>query len=223
MFAGIARRYDLLNHLLSCHIDKLWRRAAVRAAQIGSGSHVLDVCAGTGDLSFALARKGAKVIGADFTPEMIVLAHGKRFEGHLSRRHVRFAVADTLSLPFASNRFDAVSVAFGIRNVADWRRGLAEMVRVAKPGGRIVVLEFSQPKNWLFRKLFFFYFLRVVPCIGKLVSRDPQAYRYLPDSVLAFATPQELGEGMAAAGLGEIRVQRLTGGIASLIVGTKLP
>lgn len=217
MFAGIAPRYDLLNHILSFHVDKLWRRAAVRAACVGQSSQVLDVCAGTGDLTFAFARHASQAIGTDFTPEMIALARKKGSASTCAR----FAVADTLQLPFADARFDAVSVAFGIRNVADWRRGVAEMARVAKPGGKIVILEFSQPKNRFLRACFGLYFRRFVPWIGRLVSRDPEAYRYLPESVAAFATPEELSQGMESAGLREVRIQRLTGGIASLIVGSK--
>lgn len=223
MFAGIARRYDLLNHLLSCHVDKLWRRAAVRAASVHAASRVLDVCAGTGDLTFAFARKTGAAIGTDFTPEMVALAQHKRSQARSKAQNARFAVADTLQLPFADASFDAVSVAFGIRNVADWRRGLAEMARVARPGGKVVVLEFAKPRNRLFRGLFFFYFRRVVPSVGRLVSRDPEAYRYLPESVMAFAAPEELGEGMQVAGLREIRIEWLTGGIAALIIGTKPP
>jgi demethylmenaquinone methyltransferase/2-methoxy-6-polyprenyl-1,4-benzoquinol methylase len=214
MFGAIAPRYDLLNHLLSFNVDRRWRRRAVALAQ--PRGPVLDICTGTGDLAAAFGRETREpVLGLDFCAPM--LRHGKDKK---SCRDVRFLQGDALALPFESDRFDVVSVAFGIRNVADLDRGLAEMVRVARPGGRIAVLEFTTPKRRLFRGLYGFYFGRVLPFIGNLVSRS-KAYSYLNRSVLEWADEHELARRMEAAGCATVEVSSLTLGIAAVHLGTK--
>ena len=220
MFGGIAPRYDLLNHLLSLNRDREWRRRAVAAVR--AEGPVLDVCAGTGDMALEWAeRTPAVVYAADFCEEMLV-----RFRRKLSARglleRVRVYAGDTLRLPFASDTFGAVSVAFGIRNVSDLRGGIREMTRVARPGGSVVILEFTMPTNPLFRGLYLFYFLLVLPFIGNLVSgtRD-NAYGYLPRSVLNVPGRRRLLQIMEEEGLRRVRSENLSLGIVNVLIGEK--
>jgi demethylmenaquinone methyltransferase / 2-methoxy-6-polyprenyl-1,4-benzoquinol methylase len=219
MFTAIAPRYDLLNHLLSLNMDRWWRRGAV--AQLGweqaPAGRYLDLCSGTMDLAAALGnRKGfaGTVIGADFVHPMLVLGRGK------SARTVP-VTADALDLPFEAARFDGATVGFGIRNLADLDSGLREMARVLRPGARLVLLEFTTPPRQPLRSLYFFYFRRLLPAIGRLVSKHTTAYTYLPESVLAFPEPDALAERMRRAGFAEVRFRRLTGGICAVHVGTR--
>jgi demethylmenaquinone methyltransferase/2-methoxy-6-polyprenyl-1,4-benzoquinol methylase len=212
MFARVARRYDLVNSVLSLGVHHLWRRAAVRFAEVRSGETALDVCAGTGDLSLTLARAGARVVGSDFCREMLALAGRKR-----GAARVRFACADTLALPFADGSFDVTAVAFGIRNVGDPLSGLREMRRVTRPGGRVAVLEFCRPRGRLFARAYLFYFRRILPCVGRWVAGDRDgAYAYLRDSVLSFPERGEFLQMMADAGLRSPRLRLLSGGIAAV-------
>ncbi len=220
MFDRISPRYDLLNHLLSLNTDVLWRR---RAAALCEGARrVLDVCSGTGDLALEIhRRRGAEVVGTDFSQPMLRLARDKSARRRADRR-VRFQAADTLRLPFRDASFDACTVAFGIRNVADPARGLAEMTRVVRPGGRVIILEFSLPSNPLLRAPYVFYFDRLLPRIGRLIARDGgEAYRYLPDSVSRWPRPEELKASMEYAGLHQVAYERLSGGIAAVHHGTR--
>lgn len=222
MFGTIAPRYDFLNHLLSLQIDRLWRRRVVARARAGQGQRVFDACTGTGDLAFALARSGCEVVGGDFTPQMLVRAEGKRRERGSRAGRVRFLLADAMNLPFADGEFDAATVAFGIRNVEDVVGGLRELARIVKPGGRVLVLEFSRPPGAIFRSLYLFYFRRLLPRVGAwFARRGGEAYRYLPDSVMGFPDPEELATLMRRAGLEEVRFERLTRGIATLHVGVR--
>ncbi len=216
MFARIAPRYDLLNHVLSLGIDRRWRArtVALAGARAGAlaGRVVVDACCGTGDLARLFARAGARVLGVDFTPQMLRAAPSKG-AGSL------FACADLLRLPVRSGAADVAAVAFGIRNVEDRRRGLAELARVLRPGGLVLVLEFSQPRGRLVGALYRSYLTRVLPRVGGWVSGAPDAYRYLPDTVLAWPSPDELRREMEGLGLVGCGYELLSGGIACLSFG----
>ncbi len=218
MFAAVAPGYDRANRALSLGIDTRWRKRTVRTVAVVPGERGLDVCSGTGDLAFALQRAGANMVGADFCPPMLVRAAGKAGAG--GGPAPRFLVADTLALPFAAHSFDFVTVAFGIRNVSDPVAGLHEMARVTRPGGRVVVLEFSQPRVPLLGAAYRFYFRRVLPRLGAWISgARNDAYRYLHDSVMAFPERQAFLDLMLAAGLTAPTMQLLTGGIAAIYRG----
>lgn len=217
MFDRIAPTYDLLNHLLSANIDARWRRQAVAALGLTGRERVLDACTGTGDLAAALLAGGAGEVDAtDFAPAMLERAHAK------TQGRARLQVADTTALPFADGVFDAATVGFGVRNLEHLDRGLSELARVLKPGGRLCVLEFSRPRNPVFRGLFNVYFMLILPLIGNLVSGGADnAYAYLPRSVLAFPGPEALAERLRRAGFAEVAVTPLTQGIACLHLATK--
>jgi demethylmenaquinone methyltransferase/2-methoxy-6-polyprenyl-1,4-benzoquinol methylase len=221
MFAGIAGRYDLLNHLLSGNVDKLWRRRVARGLQssLVEGARVLDVACGTGDLSLVLARAGAaQVVGLDFCRPMLEVARRK---AEKDSRAIPFVEGDALRLPFADETFDAATIAFGLRNLAGVSDGLKELRRILRPGGRLAVLEFSSPVVPGFRALFRFYFARVLPRIGGLVSGERGAYEYLPDSVSRFPDQKRLAALMREAGFENVSYRNLTGGVAALHTGTR--
>jgi len=224
MFGEIAARYDLLNHLLSMNVDKYWRWRTVRQAPPQGPEPILDLCTGTGDLALAYFRaaKGlTPVVGADFCRPMLERARQKAARQRDGDR-MSFVEADAQRLPFADNYFQLVCVAFGLRNITSTARGLAEMVRVCRPGGRVVVLEFSLPTWQPFKAIYGWYFRRVLPRIGQLLARNRQsAYNYLPQSVGEFPQGAALAAQMQAAGLGEVRYTPLTLGIATLYVGQK--
>lgn len=223
MFGEIAPRYDALNHLLSLGIDRYWRWRTVRLAPPEGSAPILDLCTGTGDLALAYHKAAAgraEIVGADFTHEMLVIARQKG--ARLGDRAPRFLEADAQRLPFADNQFQLVSVAFGLRNVADTDQGLREMARVCRPGGRVVVLEFSLPEWQPLRFLYGWYFRNVLPRIGQALARNRQgAYNYLPQSVTEFPQGRALAERMKAAGLAEVRYWPFSFGVATLYVGRK--
>lgn len=223
MFGEIAPAYDRMNHLLSMNVDRYWRWRTTRMVRVVAGQPVLDCCCGTGDLAFAWERAGnfrAPVIAADFCPEMLALGEAKRRRRPRSR--VQFVEADTQSLPFETGRFQIVSAAFGLRNVADTDRGLREMTRVCAPGGTVAILEFSTPRRQPLRALYGWYFRNVLPRIGQWLARNnTAAYEYLPQSVGEFPAYEQLTGRMAAAGLENTRYRPLTGGIATLYLGNR--
>jgi demethylmenaquinone methyltransferase/2-methoxy-6-polyprenyl-1,4-benzoquinol methylase len=220
MFDQISPRYDFLNHLLSLNSDVLWRRRA--AEKLGAARRVLDVCSGTGDMAFEVRRAtGADVVGSDFALRMLEMARLKARRRSLEAR-VRFEQADTMRLPFRDATFDAATVAFGIRNVVDSARGIAEMARVVRPGGRVVILEFTLPDNALLRSGYLFYFGRILPKVGRMIARSEiDAYRYLPDSVSRWPRRDELKSQMERGGLRDVRYELVFGGVAAIHVGTR--
>jgi len=223
MFAGIAARYDLLNHLLSGNVDRRWRRLVAEKLRpaLDADSTVLDVACGTGDLSIVIAEAcGARVVGVDFCRPMLDIAARKSAE---MSRTIPFVEGDALRLPFADEKFDAATIAFGLRNLSDVAGGLGELRRILKPGGRLVVLEFSRPVVPGFRALFQFYFSRVLPRVGGLVSGSRGAYEYLPDSVSKFPDQARLASLMREVGFDGVEYRNLTGGIAALHSGTRRP
>ena len=224
MFGQIAPRYDFLNHLLSCHVDRYWRWRTVRRLQPKGKSPILDVCTGTGDLALALFRgsgKQSEVVGADFCRPMLEIAEQKASKANAGEK-IRFVEADTMQLPFDTDQFQIVSVAFGLRNVSDTIAGLREMTRVCAPGGTVAVLEFSMPQWQPMKALYGWYFRHILPRIGRLFAKNQHdAYNYLPTSVGQFPQGKELAEMMHNAGLGEVTYHSLTFGIATLYLGTK--
>lgn len=227
MFASIAPRYDLNNRIHSFGMDQAWRRAAVRLAAPQRGDEVLDVACGTGDLTRLFARsEAASVVGADFCSEMLEVAAAKTRPEHsravdtADRRSehriapVRYIEADAMELPFEDHSFDIVSIAFGIRNVADPSRAIREFARVLRPGGRLVILEFARPKNPLVAMVNAIYCARIMPWTATLISRDRSgAYRYLPRSIDTFLDPESLAQLLRVAGFSEVSRRALTLGV----------
>lgn len=220
MFSGIARRYDLLNHLLSANIDKRWRRKVrkILADTLSKeDAKVLDVACGTGDLSIELSSGArAAIIGTDFCRPMLSVAQGKNAK-------IPWIEADALQLSFPDRSFDAVTIAFGLRNLASVESGLNEFHRILKSGGQLVVLEFSSPVVPGFRKLFDLYFSHVLPRIGGLISGERGAYEYLPDSVSKFPDQRSLAAMITESGFQNVTFKNLTGGIAAIHTGQKEP
>jgi demethylmenaquinone methyltransferase / 2-methoxy-6-polyprenyl-1,4-benzoquinol methylase len=222
MFAGIAKRYDLLNHVLSLNIDKRWRRRVRTEIQDildDKDAVVLDVACGTGDLSLELKRDTqATVIGTDFCRPMLSVAKKKT---KVANAQIPYLEADAMSLSFADDTFDALTIAFGLRNLPNFENGLKELHRILKPSGKLIVLECSHPPMPGFRQLYHFYFGSILPRIGGIVSGSSGAYKYLPDSVSKFPHQVELVNLMEIAGFQHVKYKNLTGGIAALHSGTK--
>ena len=216
MFAGISHRYDFLNSLLSLRRDKYWRRFA--AEKLPSGL-ILDVCSGTGDVAIEVSKRSG-VIASDFCAEMLKICALK-----ITKRNIKNIYCiqnDAENLSFKDISFDGAIVAFGIRNVADIKKALSEMHRVVRNGGRIVVLEFSSPQNRFFRSMYYIYFQKLLPVVGRLVSKKTGPYSYLPSSVMAFPKREEFVELMKVSGMMDIRYYDLTFGIVTVYVGSKL-
>ena len=222
MFADIAPRYDLLNHLLSFNVDRGWRKALLRRVMPilqRPGTQVLDLCCGTGDVLLALQAVAANpVMGADFCHPMLVTAGDKMRARKLA---TMLFEADALELPLAANSLDAITIAFGFRNLVNYRAGLAEFARVLKPGGVLAILEFSHPPGFLLWHAYGFYSKAVLPLIGALVSGSRAAYTYLPESVAKFPRAEELRGMFEESGLVNAKFELLTGGIAALHSGEK--
>ena len=222
MFSGIASRYDFLNHFLSINIDKRWRRlvsAKLKDILDDENALVLDVACGTGDLAIELQKAGkAKVFGTDFCRPMLEIAFDKNAKNAVE---IPYTEADGMNLSFAPNSFDAVTIAFGLRNFSNWRNGLIELHRILKPQGKLVILEFSTPILLGFREFFQFYFSNILPRIGGAVSGSRGAYEYLPDSVSRFPNQKNLAKLMNGVGFSQVEYKNLTGGVAAIHTGTK--
>lgn len=209
MFDAVAGRYDLTNDVLSLGQDRLWRRAVVRAADAQPGERVLDIAAGTGTSSEPFAAAGAHVVPADFSLGMLR-------QGHRRREDLPFTAADALALPFADASFDVVTMSFGLRNVSDVDRALREFLRVTRPGGRLVVCEFSSPTLAPLRRVYTEYLMRALPPIARRVSSNPDSYVYLAESIQAWPAQRELATTISAAGWTDVQWRNLTGGIVAL-------
>ncbi len=222
MFSTIAPRYDLLNRVLSLGIDGYWRRFAVNQLPKVENAKFLDVATGTCEVALEIVKRcpNAKVFGVDFSEGMLELGREKVGKaGHQDRIDVR--LADVTSLPFEDNTFDASIIAFGIRNVQDYKKGIAEMGRVVKSGGKVVILEFTSIQNRFFKLPYRFYITKVLTFIGEMVSGRKGAYKYLPSSMLEFPSPDELKKSMEETGLQDVKYYKLTFGITAVHVGTK--
>jgi len=214
MFGRIAGRYDLLNHVLSFNLDKRWRARTVERVPLAPGARVLDLCCGTGDVLIALRDKGARVLGSDFCHPMLLEAQRKSPSSPLFE-------ADALNLPLQNNSLDLITCAFGFRNLANYDKGLAELLRVLKPGGVAAILEFSQPTNRVFGALYGFFSTRVLPQVGGMISGSRDAYSYLPESIRKFPGAEDLAAQMQQAGFQRVEFERMTGGAVALHLGYK--
>lgn len=222
MFDNIAPSYDLLNRLLSLGIDRSWRKKAIRLLDPAKAKTVLDVATGTADVAIEIARqlKPEKIIGVDIAQQMLEIGREKVSKRGLAEV-IELQLGDSENLPFESNTFDAITVAFGVRNFEDLGKGLSEMQRVLKPGGKLVVLEFSRPRIFPFKQLFNLYFRYLLPLIGRLTSKDPKAYSYLYESVQAFPDRENFVTELGKAGFTEASYRPLTLGICSIYSASK--
>ena len=233
LFARIARRYDFLNDLQSFGLHRLWKRRVVKLAQIKPADHALDLCCGTGDLSFALARGGAATTGLDFSAQMLEVAanRSQKSEARNQNRNPQnpqsaihkpqFLQGDAQQLPFPENSFDIVTVGYGLRNLTSWERGLGEMFRVARPGARLIVLDFGKPANALWRGLYFAHLKMSVPLMGWLFCGDASAYAYILESLKHYPAQLAVAEKMHALKLDNVRVINLLGGAMAINYGEK--
>ena len=214
MFDGVAKRYDLVNDLLSLGRTKAWRKAATKIIAPGPGMQILDLAAGPGSSSEPLHKAGATVFATDFSEGMLAV-------GRKSRPYLNFSKADALNLPFEDNRFDVVTISYGLRNTVDYPKALAEARRVTKPGGRMVVVEFSHPTWRPFRTIYTEYLMKALPAIARRTSSNPDAYIYLAESIRAWPDQQGLASAMKKAGWGQISWKNLTGGVVAVHRGVK--
>jgi demethylmenaquinone methyltransferase/2-methoxy-6-polyprenyl-1,4-benzoquinol methylase len=221
LFASIARRYDLLNDLQSFGFHRIWKRHVAELAQVKSGDRALDLCCGTGDIAFALAQRGAETIGLDFSEKMLEVAQSRLQSSKSKSQDLKFIQGDAEQLPFPDNSFDVVTVGYGLRNLSSWEVGLGEMVRVAKPGGRIIVLEFGKPANLLWRKLYFAHLRCSVPLVGLLFCGNAQAYAYILESLKYYPAQTAVEEKMRELKLANVRVVNFCGGAMAINFGQK--
>ena len=213
LFTRIARRYDLINDLQSFWLHRFWKRRVISLASARAGDAVLDVCCGTGDLAVELSRRGARVVGLDFTGPMLEVAR--------SRAGLPWVQGDALHLPFADKSFDILTIAYGLRNLADWQRGLREMLRVARPSARILILEFGKPPNALWRNAYFAYLRVAVPVFGKVFCGDSRAYAYILESLQRYPAQGPVSECLRALGCREVRLINLLGGAMTIHLATR--
>ena len=221
MFDNIAPRYDFLNHFLSLGIDKIWRKKAIRILSDYKTDVLLDVATGTGDFAIAAMKlKPSKVIAFDISEQMLQVGRIKAEKLGLGNS-IKFVKGDSEAMPFSDRQFDAITVAFGVRNFENLEKGLKEFHRVLKPNGVAVILEFSKPRYFPFKQFYFFYFFTILPLVGRLVSKDRSAYSYLPESVMAFSDDQKFLSILKACGFTRARQKRLTFGIATIYIAQK--
>jgi demethylmenaquinone methyltransferase/2-methoxy-6-polyprenyl-1,4-benzoquinol methylase len=226
LFAAIARRYDLINDLQSFGLHRLWKRRVVKLAAVQPGSRALDLCCGTGDLALALARAGAETTGLDFSPQMLGVAkiRSEKLKSPTPNSQLpnpNFTQGDAQQLPFPENSFDIVTVGYGLRNLTSWERGLDEMFRVAKPGARLIVLDFGKPANRLWRKIYFAHLRCSVPLIGLLFCGNASAYAYILESLKHYPAQLAVAEKMRGLKLANVRVINLLGGAMAINYGEK--
>ena len=221
LFASIARRYDLLNDLQSFGLHRLWKRRVVALADVKAGDRALDLCSGTGDIAFALANRGAEVTGLDFSEKMLEVAQIRLQNLKFKTQNFKLMQGDAQQLPFPDNSFDAVTMGYGLRNLGSWEAGLREMIRVAKPGGRIVVLDFGKPANALWRSLYFLHLKCSVPLIGLVFCGNPQAYAYILESLKHYPAQRAVAEKMRELQLASVQVVDFVGGAMAINFGKK--
>ena len=222
LFAAIARRYDLLNDLQSFGLHRHWKRRVVKLTAVRPGQRALDVCCGTGDIALALARAGTEVTGLDFSRAMLEVAEDRRLKNTQSATaNSKFVQGDAQQLPFPDNSFDAVTVGYGLRNLASWETGLGEMFRVAKPGGRLVVLDFGKPPNALWRAIYFAHLKMTVPLLGRLFCGNADAYAYILESLKHYPAQEGVAVKMRELKLLNVRVINLLGGAMAINCGEK--
>jgi demethylmenaquinone methyltransferase/2-methoxy-6-polyprenyl-1,4-benzoquinol methylase len=224
LFAAIARRYDLINDLQSFGLHRLWKRRVVKLAAVQPGDRALDLCCGTGDITLALDRAGAETTGLDFSPQMLEVAESRRQKISHSQfpiRNLKFLQGDAQQLPFPENSFNIVTVGYGLRNLTCWERGLDEMFRVAKPGARLIVLDFGKPANRLWRKIYFAHLRCSVPLIGLLFCGNASAYAYILESLKHYPAQLAVAEKMRGLTLVKVRVINLLGGAMAINYGEK--
>jgi demethylmenaquinone methyltransferase/2-methoxy-6-polyprenyl-1,4-benzoquinol methylase len=219
LFAAIATRYDFINDLQSLGLHRRWKRRVVRLAAPKSGDRALDLCCGTGDLAFALAAAGAEVTGLDFSQPMLDVAHARRDQAESEIRNPEFMVGDAQKTPFPDATFSIVTVGYGLRNLASWEAGLREMMRVARPGARLLVLEFGKPENTLWRAIYFAYLRLCVPVFGLLFCGKASAYGYILESLKHYPAQRGVEAKMRELGLVKVRVENLLGGAMSINYG----
>ncbi len=221
MFDGIAHRYDFLNHFLSLGIDNIWRKKALKHLSSYQNAYILDVATGTGDFAIAaLKYNPSGIVGVDLSAEMLKKGEEKMLKRGFSNI-IKLQLGDSENLLFENETFDVVTVAFGVRNFENLEKGLSEIYRVLKVGGKAIILEFSKPKGKFFGSLFNFYFFNILPIFGKLVSKHSSAYSYLPESVDAFPSGENFKTIMLKCGFGSVNAKTVTGGIASIYTGIK--
>jgi demethylmenaquinone methyltransferase/2-methoxy-6-polyprenyl-1,4-benzoquinol methylase len=221
LFARIARRYDLINDLQSFGLHRSWKRRVAAMAKVSPGARALDLCCGTGDISFALARRGAETTGLDFSAEMLSVAAQRQIHLPSPISNLKFLQGDAQQLPFAENSFDIVTVGYGLRNLASWERGLEEMLRVARPGARLIVLDFGKPANAFWRAVYFTHLKMSVPLIGLLFCGNASAYAYILESLKHYPAQLAVAEKMRALQLANVRVINLLGGAMAINYGEK--
>lgn len=221
MFDNIAPKYDFLNHFLSLGIDKLWRKKAIRILSGYHSENLLDVATGTGDFAIAAASlKPKKIIGFDISEQMLSVGRTKAKRRGLDQM-IEFRKGDSEAMPFQNDQFDAITVAFGVRNFENLDKGLKEFYRVLKPDGVVVILEFSKPKHFPMKQFYLFYFFKILPFIGRMVSKDSSAYSYLPESVMAFPDDEKFLSILKKNGFSRATQKRLTFGIATIYIAQK--